>query len=255
VPATASATCVAKAAAAAAIAVRVPINRRAYATPITTGMSQTMTKLATPDIGVPTANRIPSTAAVAASSDAITTATVRPVRSRVSAGTNASTTRYTPRNHRSATLSPPSAAADSSPRVTRTTRMPTVHAARYQNTGRHSRCARVNSQVPQGVPGRQPYAPAAPPARKNSGMICTTHVTGVIAGSSPSRLPIRTPPASMVASSNAQCPNMTTTNAARRATSTARSRSGDVPAATAPASDICLVSGMSSGCLATGRSG
>lgn len=67
------------------------------------------------------------------------------------------------------------------------------HATRYQNTGLHSRCARVNSHVPQGVPVCQPYAPAAPRARKNSGMTCTIQVIGAIVGSSPSRLPIRRP--------------------------------------------------------------
>jgi hypothetical protein len=56
-------------------------------------MSQTMRKLATPDIGVPTANRIASTAAVAARRPASTTATARPVFIRVSAGTKASTPR------------------------------------------------------------------------------------------------------------------------------------------------------------------
>jgi len=58
----------------------------------------------------------------------------------------------------------------------------------------------VNSHVPHDVPARQPYAPAAPPARKNSGITCTTHVVGASAGSSPSRLPMRNPLVSMVAS-------------------------------------------------------
>ena len=213
-----------------------------------------MTKLATPDMGVPTAKRIPSIAAVAARRAATTTATARPVRIRVSAGTKASTTRYTPRNHRSATDSRPSPAADSSPRIMRATSTAAVHAARYQNTGRHSRCARVKSQLPQDVPGLQPYAPAAPPARKNSGMTCTTHVIGVIAGSSPSRLPMRRPRESMVASSSAQCPNMTTTSAASRATSTARSRLAGVSSAALRASGMGLACVMRPACRAAGRS-
>jgi len=94
--------------------------------------------------------------------------------------------------------------ADSAPRVTRTTRSPTAHAARYQNTGRHRRCARVTSHVPHGVPRRQPYAPAAPPAKKNNGITCANQVSGWIVGSAPSRLPMCRPLVSMVASSSAQ---------------------------------------------------
>lgn len=60
---------------------------------MTTGISHTIKKFATPDSGVPAANRIWSTAVAAASSDATTAATPRPVRSRVNTGTNASTTR------------------------------------------------------------------------------------------------------------------------------------------------------------------
>ena len=86
-------------------------------------------------------------------------------------------------------------------------------------------------------------------------MTCTTHVTGAIAGSSPSRLPIRRPSVSMVASSNAQCPNITTTSAASRATSTARSRLGAVFSATVLASGIGLVRGMIPAWRAGGNGG
>jgi hypothetical protein len=85
-------------------------------------------------------------------------------------------------------------------------------------------------------------------------MTCTTQVIGAIDGNSPSRLPMRTPPESMVASSSAQCPNITTTRAVRRATSTARSRLAGVASASV-VSDTGLVSGMSPECPATGRTG
>ena len=70
-------------------------------------------------------------------------------------------------------------------------------------------------------------------------MTWTTQVIGATAGTAPIRLWMRTPPLSMVASSSAQCPNITTTSAASRATSTARSRPGGVIAMR----QACLVAG------------
>src|SRR4051812_28488100 len=64
-PSTANNTCAARADAATTSAERTVTSERAYATPIATGMSHTKRKLATPEVGVPTANRIASTAVAA----------------------------------------------------------------------------------------------------------------------------------------------------------------------------------------------
>ena len=127
------------------------------------------------------------------------------------------------------------------------------HATRYQN--RPAQSLR---------PGEQPRAPGRTgvPAVCPRGAACEEeqrhdlHYPSdrAVVGSSPSRLPIRRPSVSMVASS-AQCPNITTTSAASRTTSTARSRADGVSSATLRASDMGLVSGKRSGCRAAGHRG
>ena len=95
------------------------------------------------------------------------------------------------------------------------TRRPTAHAARYQKTGRHSRCARVNSHVPHDVP----CAPAVR-ARGAAGEEEQRHDLhdprdrGDRGQLAEQVADPQTPPASMVASSSAQWPNITTTSAA-----------------------------------------
>ncbi len=118
-----------------------------------------------PAWGVPAAIRIASTTAAAASRAARPRRRPRaPCACRVSAGTKASTTRYTPRNHSSATHSRPSPAAESAPRII----------ARHEETDRPCREVPEHRPAQSLRPGEQPCAPrrARAPAVCARGAAC-----------------------------------------------------------------------------------
>ena len=101
--------------------------------------------------------------------------------------------------------------------------------------GRSSRAARAHSHPaydsPRTCARSQDSALAAPPAKKNSGMICSSQVSAWVQGKAASRLPSRGIPSGHATTAITPCPATTTSSATARAASTTRSRSGGVASA------------------------
>ncbi len=195
-----------------------------------------------PSAAGPPLRRTASTTAVSPTRTATVANSRRPsVTTAASAGTHARTTRYVPRNHSSCTLVTASGRSQPGPSTRPAISTSSVDAARKYTSGRTSRWVRRNSQGPQAVPAARPRAPAAAPAKKNSGSTCNSQVSGCRTGRSARTLPKWACPSRTVTVSIRQWPTTTTTSEDNRSRSSTRSRSAGVFAATTATPGTTLI--------------